>query len=145
MSAGQIQIINNFNMLENTTPYTTTSTTFVATGDNLILTPLTSTSVKIAGCINVSNNTAADGVSAELTYVQSATPIASGTAVAGTVISSSVITHTQNVASNANYVPLFAIISGLTIGLSYVINLNLLAVTGGTASCAILNLIVEDY
>ncbi len=145
MSAGQIQIINNYATLENTAVYTTTSLTFVATGDNLILIPLTSTSVKISGVIKVSSDTATDGVSAEITYAQSSAIIASGTAVAGTVVNSSVVLHTQNVASNPNYIPIHAIITGLTIGLAYNFNLNVEAITAGTASFSIMQLTAEDY
>jgi len=139
MSAAQIQVVNNC------TPYTSTSLTFVASGDNLILVPLTSTAVKITGVINISSNTAADGVAIEMTYAQSAVAIVAGTAVAGTVIVSTSISHTQNVASNPNYIPIHAMVTGLTIGLSYVFNLNIEAITAGTASCSILQLTVEDY
>lgn len=145
MSASLSPVVHNFAELENTTAYVSTSLTYVATGDNITITPITASNIKIAGVIDISNNTAADGVGAEITYASGSVAIASGTAVSGTVVASSVVTHTQNVASNPNYVSISAIVKNLTVGVPYTFSLNVTAITAGSASFAIQHLMIEDF
>ncbi len=145
MSASLNPVIHNFAELANTTAYTTTSLTEVATGDNITITPITANNIKITGVIDISNNTAGDGVLSDITYATGSTAIAAGTAVSGTAISSTNVSHTQNVANNPNYIAISAIIQNLTIGLPYTFSFNVEAITAGTASFAIMHIMIEDF
>jgi len=124
-------------------PAGTTSTTPVMMGLAISFTPLYSGRVKIIIAGEASNNTAGDGFTVNAAYGTGAAP-ANGAAATGTVVGNSV--SGASAAANA-LLPfsIVAVITGLTVGTAIWVDLQLAAVTGGTASLNNLSVIVEEF
>jgi len=124
-------------------PAGTTSTTPVMMGLGISFTPLYSGRVKIIIAGEASNNTASDGFSISAAYGTGAAP-ANGAAATGTVVGNSV--SGASAAANA-LLPfsIVAVITGLTVGTAIWLDMQLSAVTGGTASLSNLSVIVEEF
>jgi hypothetical protein len=116
-----------------TTAFTTTSTTAVMAGAGLAFTPKKGSGiVKVTLAAVVSNATAGDGAKAQIAYGTGTAPSA-GAAATGTAVGNA-STFTSAAANAAGTIPLTAVITGLTPGTTYWIDLQVAAVTGGTAS-----------
>jgi hypothetical protein len=116
-----------------TTAFSTTSTTAVMAGAGLTFTPKKGSGiVKVALAAVVSNATASDGVKAQIAYGTGSAP-AAGAAATGTAVGDA-STFTSAAANAAGTIPLTVVITGLTPGVTYWIDLQVAAVTGGTAS-----------
>ena len=115
----------------NFTPYTTTSTTAVALGDSLSITPKFSGHIVITILVLVNNNTLGDGVYVSLTNSL------------GTFDGAQ--TYIQE-GSTSNYFPImyYYDITDQTIGTELTFTLNFNAVTGGTASALIFEFLAEE-
>jgi hypothetical protein len=124
-------------------PAGTTSTTPVMMGLGITFTPLYSGRVKIIISGEASNNTAGDGFIIYAAYGTGAAP-ANGNAATGTTAGN----HVSGASAAANALLPFsivAVVTGLTVGTAIWIDLELGAVTGGTASLSNLSVIVEEF
>lgn len=113
-------------------PTGTTSTTLVMMGLAESFTPVFSTRMEISICGNIAQSTTADGAGVQLSYGTGTAP-ANAAAVTGTQVGS---LTTMTFLTGVLLVPfsLTAIVTGLTAGTAYWVDLALKAVTGGTAS-----------
>ncbi len=103
-----------------TTAVTTTSTTAYSTVNSLSFTPAKTGKVLVIARLVVNNNTAGDGVSAEL--------------LNGSTVVDGPFTLISSAASQNQSVTLMALLTGLTVGTAYTLTTAIEAVTGGTAS-----------
>jgi hypothetical protein len=124
-------------------PAGTTSTTPVMMGLAISFTPLYSGRVKIIIAGEASNNTLNDGFTVNAAYGTGAAP-ANGAAAIGTVVGNTV-TSTALAASELKPFTIIAVVTGLTVGTAIWVDLQLAAVTGGTASVSNLSVIVEEF
>ncbi len=92
---------------------------------------------------NVNNNTAGDGVQAVLSY-GSGTPPAANSALAGTQVGGTA-KETSAAASASNEVALAAVVTGLTVGTTYWLDVAYSAITGGTATISIVYALVVEF
>ena len=143
----QTLLLNNVLVqLSDSTAYSpagTTSTTLVMAGYGQTFTPSKTGRVLIILLVNVNNNTAGDGVQAVLSYGSGTPPAANG-ALAGTQVGSP-MDATSGVASAANEITLAAVITGLTVGTTYWVDVAYSALTGGTATIAIRYALVIEF
>ena len=116
-------IQNNRAYLQDLTASTTTSTTAVALGNPITITPAYSGYIVIDAVVRVNNNTLADGVTVSLL---------NGT----TVLDSETYTQ-EGLASNSHTMNLHYELQNQTLGTLLTLALNFNAVTGGTASAKI--------
>jgi hypothetical protein len=123
-------------------PAGTSSTTGVMMGLAILYTPKSTGRVKVTLAGLLANNTAGDGATANLQYGTGAAP-ANGAAPAGTA-AGNVVTETSPAAGQTNAVVLQAVISGLTVGTQYWLDVLLAAVTGGTASISNIAVTIEE-
>ena len=122
-------------------PASTTSTTGAmmglasgAGGASMILTPQVTGRILVILAMRLANNTASDGVSARMRF-GTGTPPANGAAPAGTVIGAGpALVNNANTAALAVPINLVGVMTGLTPGVAYWLDVILAAVTGGTAS-----------
>ena len=119
----------------NSTELTTTSTTYTATGYGIVYTPVSTGNILVKTSGLVSNNTIGDGVYISLGYAAGTALIAAGTVLSLTTITGMGITFTQE-GLGSNYVPynLDQVITGLTVGTSYIFETGIQAIGGGTVS-----------
>ena len=120
----------------NATAATTTSTTSViATGFGIVYTPVSTGNVLVKTIGMIANNTVGDGVNFEIGYGTGTALIAEGTTFNLTSITGMGITFTQEGLGD-NYVPynLEQVVTGLTVGTSYIFETGIEAITGGTVS-----------
>jgi hypothetical protein len=143
----QTLLLNNVLVqLSDSTAYTpagTTSTTLVMAGYGQTFTPSKTGRVLIILLANVNNNTAGDGVQAVLSY-GSGTPPAANSALTGTQAGGTA-KETSAAASASNEVALAAVVSGLTVGTTYWLDVAYSAVTGGTATISIIYALVIEF
>ena len=116
----------------NTTAVTTTSTTYVMTGFGVIYTPVKTGNVRVRVLCLVNNDTAADVTYTETTYQAGTALIAEGTAVSGTVVPNMTDSITAAAASALQSVGQEQVLTGLTLGTSYIFE-TALAASAGTA------------
>jgi hypothetical protein len=143
----QTLLLNNVLVqLSDSTAYSpagTTSTTLVMAGYGQTFTPSKTGRVLIILLANVNNNTAGDAVQAVLSYGTGAAPAANsaltGTQVGGTA------KETSAAASASNEVALAAVVSGLTVGTTYWLDVAYSAITGGTATISIVYGLVIEF
>ncbi len=122
---------------------TTTSTSLVMAGYGKTFTPKSTGRVLILLITEANNNTAGDGVSLQINYGTGTAP-SSGAAVTGTQASPAASITAAAASANVT-VTLFAIVTGLTIGTSYWLDLAYAAVTGGTAAVQIKGAMVVEF
>jgi len=124
-------------------PAGTTSTVLVMAGYGQTFTPSKTGRVLVILLANVNNNTAGDGVQAVLSYGTGAAPAANaaltGTQVGGTA------KETSAAASASNEVALAVVLTGLTVGTTYWLDVAYSAVTGGTATISIIYGLVLEF
>ena len=120
---------------QNFSAYTTTSTTAVALGDSLSITPKFSGHIVITILVLVNNNTLGDGVYVSLT----SSLLTSSSTYDGAQ------TYIQE-GSTSNYFPMMFYYNfpDQTIGTELTFTLNFNAVTGGTASALIFEFLAEE-
>jgi len=143
----QTLLLNNVSvLLNNSTAYSpagTTSTTLVMAGYGQTFTPSKTGRVLIILLANVNNNTAGDGVQAVLSYGTGAAPAANaaltGTQVGGTA------KVTSAAASASNEVALAVVLTGLSVGTTYWLDVAYSAITGGTATISIIYAAVIEF
>jgi len=124
-------------------PAGTTSTTPVMMGLGILFTPLYSGRVKIIIAGEASNNTLNDGFIVYAAYGTGAAP-ANGAAATGTTVGN-YVTSTALAASELKPFTIIGVVTGLTVGTAIWIDLELGAVTGGTASLNNLSIIIEEF
>ena len=143
----QTLLLNNVSvLLSNSTAYSpagTTSTTLVMAGYGQTFTPSKTGRVLIILLANVNNNTAGDGVQAVLSY-GTGTPPAAGAAVTGTQVGGTA-KETSAAASASLEIALVAVVSGLTVGTTYWLDVAYSAITGGTATISIIYALVIEF
>jgi hypothetical protein len=143
----QTLLLNNVSvLLNNGTPFSppgTTSTTLVMAGYGQTFTPSKTGRVLIILLANVNNDTAGDGVQAELRY-GTGNPPAPNSALAGTQVGGTA-KETSTAASASNEVALAAVLTGLTVGTTYWLDVAYSAVTGGTATISIIYALVIEF
>jgi hypothetical protein len=143
----QTLLLNNVLVqLSDSTAYSpagTTSTTLVMAGYGQTFTPSKTGRVLIILLANVNNNTAGDGVQAVLSY-GSGTPPAANSALTGTQVGGTA-KETSAAASASNEVALAAVVSGLTVGTTYWLDVAYSAITGGTATISIIYAVVIEF
>jgi len=123
--------------------YTTTSTRQVMSGLGITFTPASTGRVLIIGIVQVSNNTAADGVTANLKYGTGTAP-AAGAAVTGTTVGETVSVVSET-ASQSVIGSIIGVATGLTVGTTYWLDVAVEAVTGGTASATLLGYVAIEF
>jgi len=118
----------------NTSISTTASTTPVYAGIGVVLTPQVSTRVLVEASGAFNNNTGGDGCEVKIIQNTGSTVHAGGGAAAGTVIgdTGAVVTGTANFTWS-----LICPALSLTVGTSYVFDIAVNAVTGGTMTFAV--------
>jgi len=124
-------------------PAGTTSTTLVMAGYGQTFTPSKTGRVLIILLANVNNNTAGDAVQAVLSYGTGAAPAANA-ALAGTQVGGTA-KETSAAASASNEVALAAVVTGLTVGTTYWLDVAYSAITGGTAAISIVYALVLEF
>jgi hypothetical protein len=143
----QTLLLNNVLVqLSDSTAYSpagTTSTTLVMAGYGQTFTPSKTGRVLIILLANVNNNTAGDGVQAVLSY-GSGTPPAANSALTGTQVGGTA-KETSAAASASNEVALAAVVTGLTVGTTYWLDVAYSAITGGTATISIIYAVVIEF
>ena len=143
----QTLLLNNVLVqLSDSTAYTpagTTSTTLVMAGYGQTFTPSKTGRVLIILLANVNNNTAGDGVQAVLSYGTGTPPAANG-ALAGTQVGGTA-KETSAAASASNEVALAVVLTGLTVGTTYWLDVAYAAITGGTATISIIYAVVIEF
>ena len=145
MAVGMIGIQNNYATQGVEVAYTTASLTMVFTGTGVVFTPVTSGDVKISLSSEVSNNTAADGISVNIYYAAGTALTAAGTATAGTALLSTPLTWVSATTNAEGFLGVNNfVLTGLTPKTSYTFQPNIEAVTGGTASFTQINITVEE-
>jgi hypothetical protein len=139
-SAGQQLRANGTDYVNKTTttyqatpadPSTTTSTTGVMMGLAGAITPGYSGTIMIVISGDVDNGTASRGVITQIKYGTGSAP-ANGAALTGTAVGSTVQMF-QNNSTQRMPIHCNAIVSGLTVGTTYWIDISLASVTGGTS------------
>lgn len=115
-------------------PTGTTSATAVmmGLGGSAAITTKTSTRILITACFQAANSTINDGITCDLRYGTGTAPV-NGAAVTGTLVGIAQ-TRTSLVAADRGGMTLTGIVTGLTVGTAYWIDVSALAVTAGTAS-----------
>lgn len=113
-------------------PTGTASTTAIMMGLAGSFTPNTSTRILVIVSGQMANTTINDGATVDLRYGTGTAP-ANGAAVTGT-LKGKAQTMTSLVAAQRSGFCLTSVITGLTVGTAYWIDLSLMAVTGGTAN-----------
>jgi hypothetical protein len=123
-------------------PTGTTSTTGVmmGLGSTIAYTPNKTGKIKITLASTGVNSTAGDGFSAKLAYGTGTAP-ANGAALSGTAVGNTVAVSAGTVAEGF---ALIALVSGLTVNTAIWIDIQLAAVTGGTASISNIVCVVEE-
>jgi hypothetical protein len=127
-------------------PTGTTSTTFVmmGLGTAWTITPKTYSSVMIHIDGSMTNNTTGDGIDINMSFGTGTAPI-NGAAATGTLVGKDRIwTALVGLLNNGVPFSLMAPISGLTPGTSYWFDLQVHAITGGTASVSNLNFTAQE-
>lgn len=123
--------------------YTTTSTSFSQAGYGVAFTPGSTGRVLIIAIVTMSNNTAGDGATAQLSYRSGIPPSTSGSAT-GTVFTSAASVTSETANQNA-IATLVGTISGLSVGTAYWFDVQLEAITGGTASVQLLGYVIIEF
>jgi hypothetical protein len=129
-----------------TNPTGTTSTAGVAMGLNQVFTPIRSGTALVTVSGSVTNSAASGGSSMLLAY-GSGTPPTNGLAGAGLGASLGSAIRAQNNASMAAAIIPFsisAVITGMTLGTAYWLDLILAAVTSGTATVSAINVTIIE-
>ena len=143
----QSLLLNNVSvLLSNSTAYSpagTASTSFIMIGYGQTFTPSKTGRVLVILLANVNNNTAGDGIQAVLSY-GSGTPPAPGSAITGTQVGG--IAKVTSAAANAALeIALAAVVTGLTVGTTYWLDVAYSAITAGTASMSIVYALVVEF
>ena len=124
-------------------PTGTTSTTGVMMGLSQVFTPTKTGRLKVTVQYIANQNTTADGTTAQIAQGTGTAPV-NGAAATGTLKGQpSTMTFLTGVLAVPDV--LVAIITGLTLNTAVWIDVNLKAVTGGTASITKVNVIIEEY
>jgi len=123
-------------------PTGTTSTTAVMAGLAISFTPNKTGKIKITVDGMIANSTAGDGGTAQIAYGTGTAP-ANGAAATGTAVGNKASLLSSAASQNQSF-SLVAIVSGLTAGTAYWIDLQQAAVTGGTASITGISYTVEE-
>lgn len=125
------------------TAYTTTSTTAVMAGLGFTFTPVKKSGiVKITLDAVVSNSTADDGAQVQIAYGTGSAP-AQGAAATGTAVG--IAAKFESAAAGApGTVSTSAVVTGLTPGTTYWFDLQVAAITGGTASIGPVSGYIEE-
>ena len=143
----QTLLLNNVSVLLSnisaSSPQSTTSITFVMAGYGQTFTPRKTGRVLIILLANVNNNTAGDGVQAGLRY-GTGTPPAPNSAVIG-ILTGGIVQVTSAAANANNEIVLVSIVTGLTVGTTYWLDVSYSAVSGGTAAINIINAFVVEF
>ncbi|MEM3844947.1 MAG: hypothetical protein QXU98_04525 [Candidatus Parvarchaeota archaeon] len=124
-------------------PSGTTSTSAVQMGLGVTYTPATTGRLLVIVVGEASNNTAGDGATVQLSYGTGSSP-SNGASATGTAVGSK-ISITSNAASQTVPFSLGYVLTGLTIGTSYWFDLQVAAVTGGTASVSNLTVLIIEF
>ncbi|MEM3828459.1 MAG: hypothetical protein QXP36_04510 [Conexivisphaerales archaeon] len=120
-----------------------TSLSPVQLGLGITYTPSSTGRVLVIVIGEAANNTAGDGVQVQLSYGTGTAP-SNGAAATGTSIGS-ILTTTSNAAGQTVPFTLVYVLSGLTIGTSYWFDLQVMAVTGGTAYVQNLTVYIIEF
>ncbi|MEM0241251.1 MAG: hypothetical protein QXP29_07310 [Candidatus Nezhaarchaeales archaeon] len=123
-------------------PSGTTSTTAVQMGIGVTYTPATTGRLLVIVTGEAANNTAGDGATVQLSYGTGTAP-SNGAAATGTAVGSK-ISVTSNAASQTVPFSLAYVISNLAVGNSFWFDLQVAAVTGGTASVSNLTVLIIE-
>ncbi|MEM3845051.1 MAG: hypothetical protein QXU98_05060 [Candidatus Parvarchaeota archaeon] len=123
-------------------PSGTTSTTAVQMGLGITYTPATTGRLLVIVTGEAANNTAGDGATVQLSYGTGTAP-SNGAAATGTAVGS-LLTVTSNAASQTVPFSLAYVISNLAVGNSFWFDLQVAAVTGGTASVSNLTVLIIE-
>lgn len=115
-------------------PFGTANTTGVMMGLAGSITPIKSGNVLILITGSLSNNTASDGAKGQIRYGTGAAPT-NGAALTGTAVGNQPrALNNASTAALVTPVAFAAIVTGLTLGTAYWIDIALAAITGGTAT-----------
>ncbi|MEM3845588.1 MAG: hypothetical protein QXU98_07805 [Candidatus Parvarchaeota archaeon] len=138
-------LLNNIKVQVSTpsNPSGTTSTSPVQMGLGITYTPSTTGRLLIIVTGEAANNTAGDGATVQLSYGTGSSP-SNGASATGTAIGSK-ISVTSNAASQTVPVTLGYVLTGLTVGTSYWFDLQVAAITGGTASVSNLTVLIIEF
>ncbi|MEM3846417.1 MAG: hypothetical protein QXV17_09625 [Candidatus Micrarchaeaceae archaeon] len=123
-------------------PTGTTSTTAVQMGLGVTYTTATTGRLLVIVTGEAANNTAGDGATVQLSYGTGTAP-SNGAAATGTAVGSK-ISVTSNAASQTVPFALAYVISNLAVGNSFWFDLQVAAVTGGTASVSNLTVLIIE-
>lgn len=113
-------------------PTGTTSTAGVMMGLNQAITPKTTTRIHVTICGSIANNTTGDGATVRI-RVGTGTAPTNGAALAGTAYGS-LQADTMVTSSLKHPFSVSALVTGLTTNTAYWVDVELAAVTGGTAT-----------
>lgn len=113
-------------------PTGTASLTAVMMGVNGSIVPTRGTKILIFASGQLSNDTINDGATVDLRFGTGTAPV-NGAAVTGTLVGIAQ-TMTALIANDRSGFCVMGKVTGLTVGVTYWLDLSLLAVTGGTAS-----------
>lgn len=125
--------------------FTNATTTAELSGVGVVVQPLNGTVLYVSGSCTLSNSTATDGAAVDIYYKAASAVPAAASAITGYTAYGTTASVISTAANQENVVPLSAVITGLTPGVSYVVTLGAAAVTGGTASMTLNALTVKDY
>jgi len=115
-------------------PTGTTSTTAVMMGLAGSITPIESGKIVIIINGTISNNTASDGAKARIHYGTGTAPTNGGSLVGIAVGNQPNVVNNANMAGARVGFSCIAVVSGLTLGVAIWLDLELAAITGGTAN-----------
>lgn len=130
-------------------PSGTTNTSFfmlglgAAAGGSAVITPVKTGNIYVTICGGWFNNTANDGVTGKIAY-GSGTPPAHHAAAQGTVVGG-VQEHNVLNANEIGAMSLSAVITGLTLGTAYWLDLQYAAMIGGTAACRFITVCAFEF
>jgi len=126
-----------------TDPIGTTSLVGVMMGLAILFTPRSTGRIKITVDLTMAENTTADGATVQAVTGTGAAP-ANGAAATGTLRGKP---RTMTYLTGVLSVPcaFAAFVTGLVVGVQIWVDLNLKAVTGGTATVSVINIIIEEY
>lgn len=137
-------IPRNYLFFHPSNPTGTTSTTYVmmGLGSGITLKPSHTGRIRISLNANLANSTAGDGSTIQLVYGTGTAP-ANGVAAVGTAFGNT-YTRTLGTANRPSDVSTIWELSGLDINTTYWFDIQLEAVTGGTASISNITGIIEE-
>lgn len=106
------------------------------------LSPTTNCAIKISCQLRISSDTINDGGAVQLSFGTGTAPT-NGAAAAGTT-SGTIASSNSFAANELQTITLISYIGGLTNGTAYWVDLQLRALTGGTASIQTINMLIEE-